>query len=220
MPLVILNFHGVGSIPREVIEEERVCWLELDHFESVLDLAAQQAHVRITVDDGNASDFELILPALLKRRLSATFFICSGRLDQPTFLSRSQVRALIANGMRVGSHGADHVPWRRLPPSQLVDEIEGSKRALEAVCGTPILDAACPLGAYDRRVLAALRSAGYRHVYTSDGGTASEDDWIRARTTVIRTTPPEYLRRLVRSGTGKWEQTSIDARKYLKRLRW
>lgn len=217
--MIILNFHGVGPVLRSIDPGERNCWLEQEDFEAALDLAKGQAHVQLTFDDGNASDVELALPALLRRDLRATFFVCSSRLDQPAFLSRAHIRELRARGMDVGSHGAAHVSWRHLTGDRLVEEIEGSRRVLEEACGAPVDAAACPFGAYDRTVLSALRRAGYRRVYTSDGGNASEHQWIRARTTVTRSMPPDAVRRLIQQGPGPWEQASIDIRTFIKRIR-
>lgn len=219
MSLIILNFHGVGPVSRSIDEGERNCWLDQNSFEAVLDMVHDHPHVRLTVDDGNSSDFEIVLPALLRRGLQATFFICSGRLDQPTFLSRDQVRELRTRGMGIGSHGVAHLSWRHLSPARLCDELEGSRRVLENVCGLPINTAACPFGDYDRTVLNGLRRAGYRRVYTSDGGVASETHWLQARTTVTRSMTLGNIQRLVRRKTRVWEQLLIDVRKFFKRLR-
>ena len=220
MTLLILNFHGIGPIPREIIEEERACWLDQDHFEAILNLAQGQSHVQLTFDDGNVSDLEIALPALMRRGLRANFFICSDRLDQPTFLNQTQVRELMAHGMDIGSHGAGHISWRHLPPFLLNMELVGSKNALEKVCGVPIESAACPLGAYDRHVLTALRQAGYKRVYTSDGGRVGDSEWLQARTTVVRSNSASSIAQLIRHGPGAWEQSSIDLRKLFKRHRW
>ena len=159
-PLTILNFHGVGPVTRSIDEGERDCWLDRDHFESVLDALAGFPQVQLTVDDGNASDVECILPALVERHLTASFFVCSGWLDLPTFLSRSQVLELQTVGMKIGSHGVAHRPWRGLSPSDLAVELAGSRRVLEDLCQVPVVTAACPFGSYDRRVLGALRNTG------------------------------------------------------------
>ena len=219
MSQLILNFHGTGPVTKVLDPEEFECWLETDFLESVFDLVCGQRHVRLTVDDGNLSDIEVILPALLRRGLQATFFVCSGRLDRPSFLSRSHIRELRANGMQIGSHGVDHVSWRHLSQSRLRAELEDSKEVLEEVCGTRIDSAACPLGAYDRHVIHGLRRAGYRQIYTSDDGYCADHDWIRARKTVIRTTNLDDLHRLVHQGVGAWKQSLISARKLIKRFR-
>lgn len=219
MPQIILNFHGVGPVPRSLDEGERECWLEQDAFEAVLDLARGQPHVRLTLDDGNASDCEIALPALRRRGLQATFFVCTGRLGQPTFLSPAQVRELLSQGMGIGSHGVAHVSWRRLSPQQLREEVAGSRRVLEELCGVPVDTAACPFGSYDRRVLEDLRQARYRAVYTSDCGSARETDWLRARNTVTRSTPLGDIAQLIRQGPGALQQSLINVRKLIKRLR-
>jgi peptidoglycan/xylan/chitin deacetylase (PgdA/CDA1 family) len=219
MSLIILNFHGVGPVTRKINDSERDCWLAENEFEAFLDLARGQAHVLMTFDDGNASDVEIVLPALLRRRLQATFFICSGRLDQPTFLGQAQVRELRAHAMGIGSHGIAHIPWRHLPATQLCEELEGSRRTLQQICGKPIDAAAIPFGAYDRTVLSGLRRAGYRRVYTSDGGVSAANHWLRARNTITRSMSIGDVALLIQRGPGVWKQASIRARQMVKRLR-
>lgn len=219
MRLTILNFHGVGPVTREVDRGERDCWLETDFFERVLDLVVGKPHVRLTVDDGNESDHSHVLPALTKRGLQASFFVCSERLDQPTFLSRSQVIELKLAGMTIGSHGAIHQPWRGLGDGELDREIFESRRILESLCSTVVDSAACPFGSYDRKVLSKLKSARYRAVYTSDGGSAHESEWLQARTTITRGMSMPAIERLVLSGRGTRSQLGINLRKIVKRLR-
>jgi peptidoglycan/xylan/chitin deacetylase (PgdA/CDA1 family) len=219
MSLIILNFHGVGPVSRIIDDRERSCWLDLDHFEAVLDLAQRQTHVQLTFDDGNASDVEIVLPALLRRGLQAAFFICSDRLDQPAFLSQAQVRELQAQGMGIGSHGVAHRSWRQLPPDQLWHEVEGSRRVLERVCGIPIDTVACPFGAYDRTVLHGLRRAGYHAVYTSDGGATARNHWLRARNTIHRSMGIDQVALLIQRGLGRWKQALTRAHQIVKRFR-
>lgn len=219
MTHLILNFHGVGPVPRLIDPGERNCWLDQDFFEAVLDRIAGHPQVSLTVDDGNSSDCEKILPALLKRGLHATFFVCSGRLNQPDFLRPAQVRELHSHGMGIGSHGIAHVPWRHLQPQYLRDELEGSKHNINEICGMTVDTAACPFGSYDRTVLHALRRAGYRHVYTSDGGIASTADWIQPRVTITRAMSVGWIEQLIENGPGALKQLSINVRKFCKKLR-
>jgi peptidoglycan/xylan/chitin deacetylase (PgdA/CDA1 family) len=216
---VILNFHGVGKAGRPIGPEEHNCWLDQDFFHAVLDLIAEHPNVRITVDDGNASDFGIVFPALQKRGLRADFFICSGRLNQPDFLNQMQVRELRRNGMGIGSHGIKHVSWRGLSPAGLAEELRISRAVLEQVCEYPVDTAACPFGAYDREVLQGLQEAGYRQVYTSDGGACIDDHWLQARTTINRSTGLVQIQRLIRQENAIPKQLMISARKLIKRFR-
>jgi peptidoglycan/xylan/chitin deacetylase (PgdA/CDA1 family) len=182
----ILTFHGIGEPERRLEAGEEQVWLGSDGFGSVLDSVAGRTDVRITFDDGNASDVVHALPALLRRGLTATFFIVAGRLGKRGFLDEGGVRALTAEGMAIGCHGMHHRSWRRLAEPQLREELVEARRLLEDVIERPVTEAACPFGSYDRGVLRALRRCGYRRVYTSDRGTARYDDWLQARNTVRR----------------------------------
>lgn len=216
---VILNFHGVGPVTRPMDDGEYQCWLDQDFFDAVLDLVRDHSHVRLTVDDGNRSDLTNILPSLVKRQLNAVFFVCSGRIGQEGFLDGKNLREMLDSGMAIGSHGVEHLPWRTLGDEQLRDELQHSKRVLEASCGVTIDEAACPFGSYDRRVLAALRGAGYRRVYTSDGGFSQSSQWIVPRTTVTRGMSLDDVRTLLVEGPGFLKQWTIRAKSLVKSLR-
>jgi peptidoglycan/xylan/chitin deacetylase (PgdA/CDA1 family) len=121
--------------------------------------------------------------------------------------------------MRIGSHGAAHLPWRHLAPDRLREEIVDSRRVLEEVCGVAVDTAACPFGSYDRRVLRGLRRAGYRFVYTSDGGASAGSAWLQPRTSVTRSMALAAVQRLIHDGPGIREQWAINVRRLLKCLR-
>lgn len=217
--MVILNFHGLGPLSRGIDADEYACWLETSHFEAVLDRVMGNERILITFDDGNVSDHEIALPALMKRGLKAVFFVCSGRIGQPGFLNLEQLRAIQACGMTIGSHGVCHMPWRNLGSSDLQEEVAGSRKALEDICGKTVDLAACPFGSYDRRVLGALMHAGYRAAFTSDGGECREHQWLRPRTTIQRSFNVAWIDQLVNKRPSAFRQLLDDARILLKRNR-
>jgi peptidoglycan/xylan/chitin deacetylase (PgdA/CDA1 family) len=181
---VNLTFHGIGEVQRPLDPGEADVWVSRRRFLSVLDTIAGRDDVRITFDDGNASDVAIALPALRSRGLRATFFVVAGRLDTPGFLRRADVASLAAAGMGVGCHGMRHRPWRELDDAELDEELVEAKAVLEEVVRRPLTEAACPFGSYDRRVLRGLRRSGYERVYTSDRGRARADAWLQARTSI------------------------------------
>lgn len=189
-----VTFHGVGAPGRPLAPGEADVWVETDALLASLDAIRDQQDVKITFDDSNRSDLDIALPALLKRGLSATFFILAGRLGTPEHLAEADIKQLQESGMSIGSHGIDHVDWRLLDSAALRRELVDSRLILEQITGQLVTEASVPFGSYDRRVLSAARSAGgYRHVYTSDGGLASRDSWLQARTTVRRSNPRAAL---------------------------
>lgn len=200
--IVNLTFHGIGEPERALEPGEEQIWLDSDQFQSALDSVEGRSDVRITFDDGNASDLEQALPRLRQRGLTATFFVVAGRLGDPGFLDEQGVRALAAAGMEIGSHGLRHRPWRGLDKPALEEEHAAAKRLLEEVVDRPVIKAACPFGSYDRCVLRSLRRHGYRRAYTSDPGTTRHDNWIQPRYTVRpgnATAPVEHVLALERS---------------------
>jgi peptidoglycan/xylan/chitin deacetylase (PgdA/CDA1 family) len=179
-----LTFHGIGDPPRALAPGEDGIWISVEWFLAILDDVKDRGDVRLSFDDGNASDRLHGLPALQTRGLAATFFIVAGRLGKPGFISEDDVHELTRAGMTIGCHGMTHSPWRGLAKEALHSEIVESRRILEEISGTTVDTAACPFGAYDRRVLSACRQHGYRHVFTSDDGAARCDGWLQPRNSI------------------------------------
>jgi peptidoglycan/xylan/chitin deacetylase (PgdA/CDA1 family) len=187
-------FHGIGTPQRELEPGEDVYWVAEDRFRRILDEVAAWPGVRISFDDGNASDLEIGLPALLERGLTADFFVLAGRLGQPGSLDEDGVRELRRHGMAIGTHGMWHRSWRGMDPRERQEEFVAARERLADVAGAPVDAAACPRGQYDRRVLADLRRQGYTRVYTSDRRPARAGSWLQPRFSVRRDDEPATLR--------------------------
>jgi peptidoglycan/xylan/chitin deacetylase (PgdA/CDA1 family) len=185
-----VTFHGLGEPPRALTAAERHIWLDTEQFLAELDALADRDDVRITFDDGNASDAQIALPALRERGLTATFFVLVGFLGEPGYLDRPGILELLDGGMDVGCHGMGHRDWRRLDDAELTVDIVEARHRLQEVAGREIRLASCPFGSYDRRVLARLRETrAYDHVFTSDGAVASPRAWLQPRSTLTRGRP-------------------------------
>lgn len=165
-------------------DSERPYWIAPDEFESVLELIRSRSDVCLTFDDGNSSDVDVALPRLLERGVAATFFVPAGHVGCPGYVDAAGVESLLAAGMRIGSHGLSHVDWRTLDEAALTRELVDARRELEAIVASVVDEASCPFGSYDRRVLARLRAAGYRHVFTSDNGWSRDGAWLQTRNTL------------------------------------
>ncbi|MFF5210364.1 polysaccharide deacetylase family protein [Streptosporangium sp. NPDC000396] len=179
--VVNLTVHGIGPAVRPLDPGEDTTWVSVEQFEQVLDATVGRQDVRITFDDGNASDVEIALPRLLERGLTAEFFVLAGLLGEPGRLDADGVRELVAAGMRIGSHGWAHRDWRRLDAEQANQEITDANRLLSELSGQPVSRVAVPFGSYDRHVLGRLRQAKMTRVYTSDGGPARPGSWLQPR---------------------------------------
>jgi peptidoglycan/xylan/chitin deacetylase (PgdA/CDA1 family) len=212
-------FHGIGTPDRVLEPGEADYWIGRDAFLGILDVLAGRPDVRISFDDGNASDVEIALPALAERGLTATFFVLAGRLDAAGSLARDHVRELGHAGMRIGTHGMHHRSWRGMSSAESHHELVEAREAIAEVAGQRIDEAALPLGMYDRRVLAQLRRHGYRRVFTSDRARASESAWLSPRHSVVSTDTAASLREAVLVEPGVAQRAERLLARTVKRLR-
>ncbi|WP_037607064.1 polysaccharide deacetylase family protein [Streptacidiphilus rugosus] len=214
-----VSFHGVGTPGPEREPGEHDYWVSRDSFLRVLDECAARPEVRLSFDDGNESDVAIALPALVERDLKADFFLIAGRIGTPGNISAEGVRALVAAGMGVGSHGQGHRAWPEVPDAELGAELADARIRIAEAAGRPVDTAACPFGAYDRRVLRRLRALGYRRVYTSDRRPAAGDAWLQARFSVLADDTLDSFRAGVLSRRGPGRQLRDAAVGAVKRWR-
>ena len=217
MDELIITFHGLGTPPLDVSESESKVWVPVRWLEAVLDVLPPSG-VRIAFDDGNRSDVEDALPVLTRSGHRAQFFILAGEFDKPGRIGPDDVTTLQRAGMRIGSHGLHHRNWRRISDAELTAELSESRRALSEIINLDVVEAACPFGSYDRRVIKALRTAGYQRAYTSDGGATTGESWLAARTTITREQPLEHWLALATTGPTRPDPT-LRLKRCLKRIR-
>lgn len=168
-----MNFHGLGEPHSNVEQDETRFWCTEHEFKRFLDAIVElqsrperKTEIRITFDDGNKSDLLIGVPALVERGLDATFFVCSDRLRNPVYLNPTDLSEMESRGMRVGCHGATHVPLRGLDNQRLKAETADARAKLSDVLGHGVSSFAIPFGSYDRRVMNALKN--FDEVHTSD----------------------------------------------------
>ena len=218
-PGLNICFHGIGTPGRQLEEGEDEVWISEELFTLVLDEIMTWPEIRITFDDGNASDIEIAMDALLSRGLRATFFVVAGRFDTAGSLSRDNVRNLRRAGMTIGTHGMHHRSWRHLDEVGRQVELVEARAQIAEASGAPVREAAAPLGSYDRRVLSTLKALDYTHLHTSDRRTARPQDWLQPRFSVRTNDTPEGLRAEIVEPQPTARQLWLEAKGLIKRLR-
>ena len=211
-------FHGIGAPGRSIDDDEARYWITADEYLRILDEIATWPATVISFDDGNASDVEIGLPGLLERGLTGTFFVLAGRLDTAGSVTSEQVAGLGAAGMRVGSHGMDHVSWRSMSPDVQRRELVEAREVIEAIAGD-VTEAALPRGQYDRGTLGALRRLGYTAVHTSDRRLATAGAWLQPRFSVTRDDTPQTLVQAALVPPPAHRRAALEAKGLLKRWR-
>ena len=218
-PVHGICFHGIGTPGREIEPGEARYWIAADAFLGMLDVLVACPAVRISFDDGNASDVEVAFEALRKRRLTASFFVLAGRLGSAGSLDAEALRELDRAGMTVGTHGMDHRPWPGLSARDRECELVEARAHIADAVGHAVDEAAVPLGAYDRRLLTELRRLGYRKVHTSDGRAARAGAWLQPRISVVSTDTPDSLKQQLLETPSRGKLAWLAAKGRIKRLR-
>ena len=85
----------------------------------------------------------------------------------PLSVTWPMIHELRQGGMTIGSHTRSHVCLPLETPAHVKEELEGSKRVLEAALGETVDHFAYPGGQFNAEVVRALHEAGYKYAYTA-----------------------------------------------------
>lgn len=145
--------------------------------------------VVVSFDTGYHSVHSNALPIMRERRFPGTLLLDPTQTEED--FPASEVRALIRAGWELGAHPGAEGRLTGLDEDRMVEVVGGARRRLRREFNRRVQFLSYPEGAYDQRVLSAVRSAGFLGALTLDEGLAAPDD------------PPYLLKRIpVRNGDG------------------
>jgi peptidoglycan/xylan/chitin deacetylase (PgdA/CDA1 family) len=156
-----------------------------------LDAGESAPQVTLTFDDGGASAL-LAAEALERRGWRGQFFITTGRIGTPGFLSVDELRELDGRGHLIGSHSHTHPTYMgRLTREELDGEWTQSRAVIGEILGSPPRTASVPGGFLSDAVIAAAAAAGYELLFTSEPSArpAQRELVVRGRYTIWASTP-------------------------------
>jgi peptidoglycan/xylan/chitin deacetylase (PgdA/CDA1 family) len=144
--------------------------------------------VAITFDDGSESDLLTAAPLLKEHRFDATFYVTTGCIGQPGYLSENQLNQLSSMGFEIGCHSMTHPYLNDLSASDLKREIWEAKEKIEGMIGKQVEHFSCPGGRYDNRTIALAKNAGYRSLAISQSRAnfPSTDPFLLGRVSIMR----------------------------------
>ena len=138
------------------------------HLQGEQDLPAKP--VVLTFDDGFMNDYQYALPLLKAYGFTGTFFIITGLVGKPEYMTWEQVIDLTRSGMEIGSHTITHPDLTVVAPAVRDQQLSVSKRTLDEKLGVQITSLSYPGGAFNADVEAAARRAGYEVAVTTRYG--------------------------------------------------
>lgn len=122
-------------------------------------------------------------------------------------LSVAQMKEMTDSGLiEIGSHSLTHPNLDMLTETELVFELNESKKLLEQATGKEIVSIAFPDGAYNEEVKRLSYKAGYRQLLSVESRLKSdqEDENILERFCISNTTTPESNMIQVQLGFNRW----------------
>ncbi len=128
--------------------------------------------VVLTFDDGGEDNYKVAFPMLKKFGFTATFFVITGPADRGKEgqMTWDQLREMAAAGMSVQSHTVSHPDLRGVSRARLETEMVESRQAIAVAIGEPSYVLCYPAGAYNTKVIEAVRAAGYVMAVATDKG--------------------------------------------------
>jgi len=138
----------------------------------------------ITFDDGYQNNFHHALPVLRRLRFSSTCYAVAARVGQSNIwdldqgigqvplMDKAQLQAWIDAGQEVGSHPSHNVDLTACDPQNLVLEVDGSRRLLEAMVRQPggVQHFCYPYGRLHAASLDRIAQAAYASATTTQRG--------------------------------------------------
>jgi peptidoglycan/xylan/chitin deacetylase (PgdA/CDA1 family) len=211
----------------DALHREGMRAVALDEFRRWLDGAAAlpDGGFLLTFDDGFLGVHEHAAPVLARLGWPATVFLVSGLLggrddwtlaENPggvahPLMGTNHVRELSSRGFAFHSHTRSHRDLTTLPAADLIDELRGSRVALEDLLGEPVDCLAYPFGRYNEGVIEAAHAAGYRTGFSTQPGFNRHgiDRFRIRRLDVFGTDTPAVLLRKVRLGTNDGSLSAV-----------
>jgi peptidoglycan/xylan/chitin deacetylase (PgdA/CDA1 family) len=145
---------------------------------SLANAIANPGHLRvaITFDDGDAGQYEHAFPALLRRGMTATFYITTDWVGNSGYMTWEQIRHMAALGMSIQSHTRSHPFLSELADDALRAELLDSKAQIESNTGRSVNEIAFPGGDPPARALRhVMRDVGYDIAVGTRWGVDTDD---------------------------------------------
>jgi len=148
-----------------------------DYFENKVPVPDKS--IVITLDDGYEDNYTAAFPVLKKYGLKATIFMVTSVIDvNPNCLTSAQLKEMDKAGIDIESHTATHPDLDTLSYSEQLSELKESKATLESILGRPVNYVAYPTGKYNDNTLKAVKEAGYKMAFTTNGRWSDKSDGI------------------------------------------
>lgn len=154
--------------------------------------------VLITFDDAYADLVKHALPVLARHSFHAVIFVPTAYVgksnvwDQDNgrpaldLMSRDEIKAWTQRGVEFGAHSRTHPEMDHIRAGAVQEEVEGSRKDLEEICGAPVVAFAYPYGSYNSEVREIVARSFRFAVTTEEGINSLGTDLLQLRRTMVQ----------------------------------
>ena len=199
----VLTYHQIGDEAEwwcvsAADFEKQLIFLREDGYTaiSVIELAEGLAGRRklpkrpvvITFDDGYEDNYQAAFPILERQGMRGTFFVVTGRMGKPGYMSWQQVKEMSRRRMELGSHTVNHFKLKEISLKELERELVVSRLMLENNVPDSAPVFANPFGETAPAVVELLSRTGYQAACSSVVGInrPGENPYMIRRMSVLR----------------------------------
>jgi peptidoglycan/xylan/chitin deacetylase (PgdA/CDA1 family) len=129
----------------------------------------------VTIDDGHRDGFTEAFPILRTNDFVATYYVVTGRIGRPGYLTTDELQTMAAAGMEIADHTIHHILLGRALPAIAVREIVGAQDDLQRLLSVAQVTFAYPFGGWNTRVVDDVRAAGFVIAFTRAEGCSETD---------------------------------------------
>ncbi len=195
-PVPILMYHVISSppasapypdlyVPRASLAAQ-IAWLARHGYHAVTlqdvfdswrgALTLPQKPIVLSFDDGYLSQLRNAMPLVRARHWPGVLNLEFRNLLPVWGIRPPGIRKLIRAGWEIDAHTLTHPDLTTLGPTQLHQEVAGSREAIRKKFHVPVNFFCYPSGRYDDTVIAAVQAAGYLGATTTRYGLAQPNE--------------------------------------------
>jgi peptidoglycan/xylan/chitin deacetylase (PgdA/CDA1 family) len=145
-------------------------------------LSPNEQSICLTFDDGWLGNYLYAYPVLKEFGFRATFFIATGLIGKPPYMTWEHLKKMMASGMSIQSHTATHKPLGGMDEKEIIFELSESQKAIEERLDREVRHLSLPHGSKNGILWPLAKEIGYKTICTSNVGFQtweSDGPWLR-----------------------------------------
>ena len=162
----------------------------------------------ISFDDGLKDNYTIAKNSLEKFGLKATFFISTGLVGEPNYMTKEMIEELDRQGHRIAGHGHLHLNYLNQDDENILKDLTACYQYLQENFNCKNLWFSYPYGARNKKIDEMCAGVGFKTIFSSSFGTFGDiaDKRVLPRIEVWNSDTVIYLERKIE---GKYDWLNL-----------